>query len=104
MALKQKEFEVLSLELVSRSKSKFQQIDTLKKQLSEAERSLVINLFYSLIRPFGSMHCLKAGMHNIRPAEAFCLARKAHNFAYLACLFNKTSFEKAKHVSFGPWT
>jgi hypothetical protein len=34
----------------------------------------------------------KAGMHIIRPAEAFDLARKlAYDFVYLACLCTKTS-------------
>jgi hypothetical protein len=41
LALKTKEFEVLSAELVNRSKSKFKEIDSLKKQLAEAERTLV---------------------------------------------------------------
>jgi hypothetical protein len=37
-------------------------------------------------------------VHNIRPAgqmwpaEAFYLARKDHNLAYLACLFHKNIF------------
>ncbi len=31
----------------------------------------------------------KPGMQNIRPAEAFYPARKAHDFAYLARLFPK---------------
>ena len=55
LSLKQREFEVLSSELVTRSKSKFQQIDSLKKQLSDAERSLVSQFlllffrFYNLV-------------------------------------------------------
>ena len=38
---KEKEFEVLTQEMFERSKSKFREIDVLKKKLSEAERSLV---------------------------------------------------------------
>ena len=49
LALKTKEFEVLSAELVNRSKSKFKEIDSLKKQLSEAERALVSNATASLL-------------------------------------------------------
>ena len=41
ISLKQKEFDILSSELVNRSKSKFKEIDSLKKQLAEAERTLV---------------------------------------------------------------
>merc|ERR1711971_426944 len=37
---KEKEFEVLTQEMFERSKSKFREIDVLKKKLSEAERSL----------------------------------------------------------------
>ncbi len=53
----------------------------------------------------------KPGMHNIRsagqmwPAKAFHLARKANNFAYLACLFPKKQLLKVlKHVIYDPCT
>jgi hypothetical protein len=36
------------------------------------------------------------------PAEAFYLARKAHNLAYLACLLLKTSFKNEKTCKFWP--
>ena len=52
VSLKQREFEVLSSELVTRSKSKFQQIDSLKKQLSDAERSLV--KYFRILTSLGS--------------------------------------------------
>ena len=38
---KEKEFEVLTQEMFERSKSKFREIDVLKKQLTDTERSLV---------------------------------------------------------------
>ena len=37
---KEREFEVLTQEMFKRSKSKFHEIDVLKKQLAEAERNL----------------------------------------------------------------
>ena len=46
---KEKEFEVLTQEMFERSKSKFREIDVLKKKLSEAERSLVRIYFCYLI-------------------------------------------------------
>jgi predicted transcriptional regulator len=40
LLLKEREFEILSQEMVNRSKTKFNEIDVLKKQLSDAERNL----------------------------------------------------------------
>ncbi len=46
----------------------------------------------------------KAGVHNIRPAgqmwpaEAFYMAHKAHNLAYLAWLFHKNILSKNKNM------
>ena len=49
---KEKEFEVLTQEMFERSKSKFREIDVLKKKLSEAERSLVRIYFCYLVVHF----------------------------------------------------
>ncbi len=42
-------------------------------------------------------------MDNIRPAEAFNLARKTPNCIYFACFFDKTLIECVKSINFGPW-
>ena len=61
LALKTKEFEVLSAELVNRSKSKFKEIDSLKKQLSEAERALVSNATASLLFTIVGLYLMASG-------------------------------------------
>ena len=53
------------------------------------------------------VHC-KPGMHNIRPAgqmrpaEAFYLARKVQNFVHLTCLLEKTPLNGLKNIDFLP--
>ena len=42
-------------------------------------------------------------MHNIRPAEAFDLARKAQNVLHLPCLLKKTPIEWVKKYTFWPF-
>ncbi len=45
---------------------------------------------------------LGQGMHNIRPAEAFNLARETPNFVYFASFFGKTAFECVKTYHLWP--
>jgi len=44
-----------------------------------------------------------SGMHNIRPAEAFNLARETPNFVYFASFRKKHPLNVLKHIIFGPW-
>jgi hypothetical protein len=42
-------------------------------------------------------------MHNIRPAEAFNLAREALNFVYFLVYLKKHSLNVLQPINFGPW-
>ncbi len=46
--------------------------------------------------------CGRSGMHNIRPAEAFNLARETPNFVYFASFLEKTPFECVKTYHLWP--
>ena len=45
----------------------------------------------------------RPGVHNIRPAEAFYLARKAQNFTFQLVCLKKHPLNGYKNINSGPW-